>query len=53
MDHVGDAKKPTEKLTRRQKLRNQQQKVKAHCRRFWLWYLIGTIIFLAILLPIV
>ncbi|KAL3952499.1 hypothetical protein ACCO45_012442 [Purpureocillium lilacinum] len=53
VDHVGDAKKPTEKLTRRQKLRNQQQKVKAHCRRFWLWYLIGTIIFLAILLPIV
>ncbi|UNI15419.1 hypothetical protein JDV02_001954 [Purpureocillium takamizusanense] len=53
VDHVADAKKPKEKLTRRQKLRNQQQKVKAHCRRFWLWYLIGTIIFLAILLPIV
>ncbi|KAJ6443614.1 hypothetical protein O9K51_04793 [Purpureocillium lavendulum] len=52
VDHVGD-KKPTEKLTRRQKLRAKQQWAKAHCRRFWLWYLIGTIIFLAILLPIV
>lgn len=30
----------------------KRQKVKRHCGRFWLWYLIGVIIFLAIFLPI-
>jgi hypothetical protein len=45
-DHVEDLKpSPTpEKVSRR-------RKVKQHCGRFWLWYLIGTIIFLAIFLP--
>jgi hypothetical protein len=41
-DHVED-KAPL--LTKR-------QKVKRHCGRFWLYYLIGSIILLAILLPI-
>ncbi|KAI0477339.1 hypothetical protein GGR56DRAFT_402696 [Xylariaceae sp. FL0804] len=31
---------------------NKRQKVKRHCGQFWLWYLIGSIIFLAIFLPI-
>ncbi|KAI0026259.1 hypothetical protein F4780DRAFT_18666 [Xylariomycetidae sp. FL0641] len=30
----------------------KKQKVKRHCGRFWWWYLIGLIIFLAIFLPI-
>ncbi|EFY85238.1 hypothetical protein J3459_016301 [Metarhizium acridum] len=30
----------------------KRQKVRRHCGRFWLWYLIASIIFLAILLPI-
>ena len=30
----------------------KREKVRRHCARFWLWYLIGVIIFLAILLPI-
>lgn len=30
----------------------KRQKVRRHCGRFWLWYLIAFIIFLAILLPI-
>lgn len=30
----------------------KREKVRRHCGRFWLWYLIGVIIFLAIFLPI-
>ncbi|KAH7039679.1 uncharacterized protein B0I36DRAFT_343538 [Microdochium trichocladiopsis] len=45
-DHVVEKTAPVEKLSKR-------QKVKRHCARFWLWWLIGTIIFLAILLPII
>lgn len=44
-DHVAEKAVPVEKLSKR-------QKVKRHCARFWLWWLIGTIILLAILLPI-
>ncbi|KAI1658839.1 hypothetical protein F4813DRAFT_30981 [Daldinia decipiens] len=33
-------------------LLTKKQKFKRHCRRFWWWYLIGLIIFLAIFLPI-
>lgn len=44
-DHVAEKAVPAEKLSKR-------QKVKRHCTRFWLWWLIGTIILLAILLPI-
>lgn len=43
-DHVRE-KEQKVVLTKRQKL-------KRHCGRFWLWYLIGVIIFLAIMLPI-
>ena len=43
-DHVGD-KAAGPPLSKRQKIRR-------HCGRFWLWYLIASIIFLAILLPI-
>ncbi|TWU70911.1 hypothetical protein ED733_000147 [Metarhizium rileyi] len=42
--HVGD--KTAGSVT------SKRQKVRRHCGRFWLWYLIATIIFLAILLPI-
>lgn len=45
-DHVRDEKeKPAPVLTKR-------QKVKRHCGRFKWWYLLGVVIFLAILLPI-
>ncbi|KAH9907173.1 hypothetical protein F4778DRAFT_525778 [Xylariomycetidae sp. FL2044] len=30
----------------------KRQKVKRHCGRFWWWYLIGLIVFLAIFLPV-
>ncbi|KHN93920.1 uncharacterized protein MAM_08227 [Metarhizium album ARSEF 1941] len=43
-DHIGE-KAAGPRLTKRQKVRR-------HCGRFWLWYLIASIIFLAILLPI-
>jgi hypothetical protein len=43
-DHVGDkAAGPPQ---------SKRQKIRRHCGRFWLWYLIASIIFLAILLPI-
>ncbi|KXJ91722.1 hypothetical protein Micbo1qcDRAFT_174755 [Microdochium bolleyi] len=45
IDHVAEKAVPAEKLSKR-------QKVKRHCARFWLWWLIGTIVLLAILLPI-
>ncbi|TPX18653.1 uncharacterized protein E0L32_002510 [Thyridium curvatum] len=32
--------------------KKKQGRFKQHCGRFWLWYLIGTIIFLAIFLPL-
>jgi len=44
-DHVKEVPAPKSKMTKRQKL-------KRHCHRFWLWYLIGFIIFNAIFLPI-
>ncbi|KAI1342713.1 hypothetical protein F5Y15DRAFT_313206 [Xylariaceae sp. FL0016] len=44
-DHVQEKAAATPVLTKR-------QKVKRHCGKFWLWYLIGSIIFLAIFLPI-
>ena len=31
---------------------NKKQKVMRHLKRFWVWYLIGVIILLAILLPV-
>ncbi|KAH8666475.1 hypothetical protein BX600DRAFT_511405 [Xylariales sp. PMI_506] len=46
IDHVHEKAAPTPVLTKR-------QKVKRHCGRFWLWYLIASIILLAILLPII
>ncbi|KAJ1334162.1 DUF3712 domain-containing protein [Microdochium nivale] len=45
IDHVAEKVVPGEKVSKRQKVRR-------HCARFWLWWLIGTIVFLAILLPI-
>ncbi|KAI6081853.1 hypothetical protein F4821DRAFT_248372 [Hypoxylon rubiginosum] len=43
--HVQEKVPPVVPLTKRQKVRR-------HCGRFWWWYLIGLIIFLAIFLPI-
>ncbi|KAG5998083.1 hypothetical protein E4U43_002502 [Claviceps pusilla] len=43
-DHIND-KAAGPPLTKRQRVRR-------HCGRFWLWYLIATILFLAIFLPI-
>jgi hypothetical protein len=31
---------------------NKRQRLKRHCGRRWKWYLLGTIIFLAIMLPV-
>ena len=31
---------------------NRRQKLKRHCGRRWKWYLLGTVIFLAIMLPV-
>lgn len=45
VDHIVEKTPPADALTKRQKVRR-------HCGRFWLWYLIGSIILLAILLPI-
>ncbi|KAI1075133.1 hypothetical protein F5B20DRAFT_585537 [Whalleya microplaca] len=44
-DHVQDKAAVASPLTKKQKF-------KRHCGRFWWWYLIGSIILLAILLPI-
>lgn len=44
-DHVQEKGPAAITLTKRQKLRR-------HCGKFWLWYLIGGLILLAILLPI-
>lgn len=44
VDHVEEKPPPA--------VLNKKQKVMRHFKRFWLWYLIGTIIFLAIFLPI-
>lgn len=44
-DYVVDEKQRQQQLSKRERLTN-------HCRRFWLWYLIGAIILAAILLPI-
>ncbi|KAI1411832.1 hypothetical protein F5Y13DRAFT_164437 [Hypoxylon sp. FL1857] len=44
-DHVQEKAAVAAPLTKKQKLRR-------HCGRFWWWYLIGSIIFLAIFLPI-
>ncbi|KAL7625744.1 hypothetical protein AAE478_004967 [Parahypoxylon ruwenzoriense] len=45
VDHVHEKTAAAAPLTKKQKF-------KRHCRRFWWWYLIGLIIFLAIFLPI-
>ncbi|OTA84162.1 hypothetical protein M434DRAFT_83463 [Hypoxylon sp. CO27-5] len=44
-DHVQEKAAAAAPLTKKQKL-------KRHCGRFWWWYLIGLVIFLAIFLPI-
>ncbi|KAI1099122.1 hypothetical protein F4804DRAFT_345768 [Jackrogersella minutella] len=44
-DHVQEKAAVATPLTKKQKVRR-------HCGRFWVWYLVGSIILLAILLPI-
>lgn len=43
-DHVHDKASPT-KIAR-------QQQMKKHFAKFWKWYLLGLVVFLAILLPL-
>ena len=43
-DHVRE-KQQKVVVTKRQKFKN-------HCSRFWLWYLVGVVVFLAIMLPV-
>ena len=46
VDHIADKTPPAPVLTKRRKVKN-------HCAKFWLWHVIGSIILLAIILPIV
>lgn len=51
-DHVVTKPPPKKKKTTKEKVAAARANTAGHFKKHWLWYLIGFIIFLAILLPI-
>ena len=51
-DHVASKPEPKKKKTTKEKVATARANTASHFKKHWLWYLIGGIIFLAILLPI-
>lgn len=51
-DNVVDKPALKRKRTNREKISDASDKARAHFKKYWMWHLLGFIIFLAILLPL-